>query len=370
MTHIAILGTRGIPARHGGFETFVECLAPYLAQKGHNVTVYCQNRLVSDSLSDSEWKGVHLSPIRPQFSGAAATFEFDLKSILHAARHRPDIAFVFGYNTAVLCVLLKLKKIPIVMNMDGLEWKRKKWSFPFKAWLWMNEKIGCWLADYIIADHPEIQKRLEQFAARQKITMIPYGADLISKADESLIGPWDGLKAYSYGIFIGRPEPENHVLEMVRAFSRKKRGLRLVVLGDYSREWNRYKQSVVDAASDEVIFPGAIYQPETVEALLFYSRFYCHGHSVGGTNPSLIQAMSAGCRIIAHDNLFNRGVLGGRADFFENEASLEKLFDQFSSVEKNRQQRITYGQLRSVAEINQQYENLISSITNRHTYEV
>lgn len=183
---------------------------------------------------------------------------------------------------------------------------------------------------------------------------------MIKQANENLIHQFRELKSGCYGIFIGRPEPENHVLEIVRAFSQKKRNMHLVILGDYSSLPTAYQKQVTDCASQEVLFPGAIYDLEVVNALLYYSGFYCHGHSVGGTNPSLIQAMAAGCRVIAHDNIFNRGILKDQAVYFISETELAALLDDWVPLSPER--RVEYPQLSSTREINERYLSLIHSL--------
>jgi glycosyltransferase involved in cell wall biosynthesis len=156
--------------------------------------------------------------------------------------------------------------------------------------------------------------------------MIPYGGDEITNADCSLLSPY-GIEPGKFSVIIARPEPENSFLEMVRAFSRSPRNHRLVVLGNFTPASNTFHRQVMEAASSEVIFPGAIYEAPVVQALRFYSRFYLHGHRVGGTNPSLVEAMGAGCAVIAHDNHFNRWVAGPDASYFKDESVCAALFD-------------------------------------------
>ena len=187
-----------------------------------------------------------------------------------------------------------------VINMDGVEWRRQKWGGVAKAWFWINDWAGCWLGNHLVADHPEIKKHLATRVSASKITMIPYGSDRVDAADHSLIAPY-GLTPDSYAILIARAEPENSILEVVRAWSRQPRGCKLVVLGRYFPD-HVYQRAVQAAASEEVTFPGAIYEKPVVQALRFHARFYVHGHQVGGTNPSLVEALGAGNAVLAHDN--------------------------------------------------------------------
>ncbi|WP_118185507.1 DUF1972 domain-containing protein [Paraburkholderia phosphatilytica] len=320
---VAILGTRGIPARHGGFETFAERLALYLTQRGWKVTVYCQgDPSVSRRIEDT-WAGIHRITLPVKRSGAAGTIEFDWACVRDVVRMRPGVALTLGYNTAIFCVWMRLLGVRNLINMDGLEWRRDKWRKHERAWLWANERIGCWTGEHLIADHPAIADHLATRVSRRKISTIAYGADRVDNASTEPLDRY-ALRADNYGIVIGRPEPENSILEIVRAFSQKRRGAKLVVLGDYRPNERGFHREVVESASDEVVFPGAIYDPETVKSLRFHARFYVHGHRVGGTNPSLVEALGAGSAIIAHDNRFNRWVAGAGGRYFESQAQCDR----------------------------------------------
>lgn len=326
MTKLAIMGIRGIPAKHGGFETFAEYLALYLVGRGWDVTVYCQEDGDGDEIRRDEWRGVKRVTIPVKQDGALGTIIFDWKSIRHLLKTDAKLVLTLGYNTATFCAPYRLKGIRNLINMDGIEWKRDKWRFYERGWLWFNERFGCLIGDHLVADHPEIKNHLATRVSRDKITMIPYGAPEVLEADASLL-PSIGVEPGRYAVVIARPEPENSVLDIVRAFSRKPRGYKLVMLGRYEPEQNAFHKSVLDAASEEVIFPGAIYDRAVVEALRFHARFYIHGHRVGGTNPSLVEALGAGSAVLAHDNQFNRWVAGNGACFFKDEDQCADLLE-------------------------------------------
>ena len=313
--HIRILGTRGVPAAHGGLETFAEHLAPYLVERGWRVTVYCQEDGAGPVFEDG-WRGVRRVRMPVATTGAAGTIVFDWKSTVHAAGEK-GLVLTLGYNTAVFCALYRLKRLKNVINMDGVEWRRQKWGKVAKVWFWLNDWAGCWLGNHLVADHPEIKKHLVTRVAAVKITMIPYGSDRVDSADAGLIVPYE-LEPGTYAILIARAEPENSILDVVRAWSRKPRGCKLVVLGKYEPD-HAYQRAVKEAASDEVIFPGAIYDKAVVQALRFHARFYVHGHQVGGTNPSLVEALGAGNAVLAHDNVYNRWVAGAGGAYFSDE---------------------------------------------------
>jgi glycosyltransferase involved in cell wall biosynthesis len=325
---LRILGTRGIPAGHGGFETFAERLAVHLAGRGWEVTVYCQ--VEGDRVAvEDRWRGVQRVLIPVKARGPLGTAIFDWRATLHAAR-RPGPALVLGYNTAAFCTVLRARGLPTVINMDGIEWRRAKWSMPMKAWFRLNERLACRLATRLVADNPGIADHLAARADRGKITMIPYGADAVADGDPGLVRAL-GLEPGGYAIVVARPEPENSVLEMVRAFSGRRRGAKLVVLGDFAPTRNRYHAAVMAAASDEVTFPGGLYDPGVLAALRFHARLYLHGHQVGGTNPSLVEALGAGNPVLARDNAFNRSVAGAAARYFGSEREcaegLDRLLD-------------------------------------------
>lgn len=314
---VRILGTHGVPAAYGGFETAAENVALHLRDKGWRVVVYCQVPGSGPTTTD-QWEGIDRVLIREPREGWLGTARFDLRSIRHATQHR-DACLTFGYNTAVFNILQRVKGIPNIINMDGIEWSRARWGRIRQAILWVNERIACWVGDRLIADHPVIEEYLATRARRSKLVTITYGAHEVSEADDRPVTEL-GLTPGRYLTLICRPIPENSILELVAGFSRRPRGYRLVVLGDYA-SGDPYARAVREAASDEVLFPGSIYDPVAVAALRFHSVGYLHGHTVGGTNPSLVEAMAAGNAVIAHDNAYNRWVAGDGALYFSDEAS-------------------------------------------------
>lgn len=321
---LSILGCRGIPGSHGGFETFAERLSRYLVTQGWQVSVYCED-YTGKEISEEYWNDIRLIHIPVPKSSASATILFDWKSTLHAAKEG-NLILTLGYNTAMFCALYRIKGLTNVINMDGLEWRRQKWSTPEKAWLYLNERFGCWLGNHLVADHPEIANHLATRVSRRKITMIPYGAERVGRADASLLAPY-GIAPGEYSVIIARPEPENNILEIVSAFSSRPRTSKLMVLGNFRPGSNDYHKAVIEAASEDVIFPGGIYDAATVGAIRYYAALYVHGHSVGGTNPSLVEAMGAGASVLAHNNPFNQWVAGPGAHYFSSDIDCAQAFD-------------------------------------------
>jgi glycosyltransferase involved in cell wall biosynthesis len=322
---LRILGTRGIPAAHGGFETFAEHLALHLVARGWRVTVYCQEE-GSGPVFEDVWQGVQRVRIPVASKNAVGTVLFDWQATRHAARQSkltPSVCLTLGYNTALFCARLRAAGVPNVINMDGIEWQRAKWGPMARLWLRINELAGAWIGNHLVADHPAIARHLVQIAPAQKITTIPYGADRLADVSDAPVRAL-GLTPGQYLTLVARAEPENSLLEAVQGFSQRPRGKQLVVLGAY-RDDNAYHRAVRAAASAEVQFVGAIYDKPVVQALRFHSLAYIHGHQVGGTNPSLVEALGAGNAVIAHDNRFNRWVVGEGGRFFTSAAEMDTV---------------------------------------------
>jgi len=320
--HVLILGSRGIPARHGGFETFAQDLALHLVKLGDSATVYCQESPGGSRYTDM-WEGIELVHI-PSPPGAVGTILFDFLCVLDAIR-RDGLILTLGYNTAIFSLIYRVLGRKQAMNMDGIEWKRDKYSWPEKLWLRLNEYAGAKLADHLIADHPAIRQHHLRHVSPDKITMIPYGAPPVPCSDPQLLKPY-GLSPRNYVLVIARPEPDNSILQIVRGYSRRPRGNPLVVLGAY-QESNPYHRSVMAAASDEVKFLGAIYDRSTLQSLRKHALLYVHGHRVGGTNPSLVESLAAGNAVVAHDNPFTRWVAGEHARYFRHTDDFSLILD-------------------------------------------
>lgn len=320
---VRILGTRGIPNRHGGFEACVEHLAPWLVARGWAVTVYCQEAW-GQPRRQSQWRGVTLDHIPARLDGSAGSVLFDLACARDAARH-DDVLLTMGFNTAVVFPWYLLRRRRHVVNMDGLEWQRGKWPAAVRGWFYVNSWIAGVSASRLIADHPDIAAMLAGRGLADRTAMVPYGADRLEAVVDTPLRAL-GLDTDGYVLVIARPEPENSVLPIVQAWTRRRRSVPLVVLGQYL-DTHPYHQAIRAAANDTVRFVGAIYDTATVQALRAHARLYVHGHTVGGTNPSLVEALGAGSPVLAHDNRFNRWVAGPGAQYFSDEALCAAQFD-------------------------------------------
>ncbi len=376
--HIAILGTRGLPACHGGFETFAERFALYLVEHGWKVTVYCQKEGKSP-IEEREWRGVNLVDVYVAGDTPLHTIAYDYKCVKHAVKQKFFILNL-GYNTGFLNAYFRFSGHHTTINMDGLEWKRDKWPWPVKVWFYLNEILTCKLGNELIADHPEIARHLSTRVSDSKITTIAYGADDISRnelveADNRFIDTL-GLKPNDYFVVIARPVSENSIYEIVAAFSQQERGKKLVVLGVFDFENSPYHQKIEAVASDEVVFPGAIYEQGYVAALRYYSLGYIHGHRVGGTNPSLVESLGTGSAVIAHDNAFNRWVTNDEMLYFSTidqcsnniQALIDNtlLRDELSIASKDRfKAEFTWEKV--LGEYLQHFEKLLSTSTGTAT---
>jgi glycosyltransferase involved in cell wall biosynthesis len=321
---VRILGTHGVPAAYGGFETAAQNVGLFLARRGWRVIIYCQVP-GTGPISYDTWNGIERVNIPIDVEGWMGTSKFDLVSIRHAVKHR-DLCLTFGYNTAIFNTMQRIRRIPNVINMDGIEWSRARWGLFRQSILYVNERIACFVGNHLIADHPEIEVYLRSRARSRKISMITYGADPVDEAPAAALP--DGLEPGRFLTLIARPIPENSILELVRGFSRRPRGHTLALLGEYRPDVDPYHRQVMDAASPEVAFLGPIYDPEQVAALRYHSTAYLHGHTVGGTNPSLVEAMAAGNPVIAHDNEYNRWVAQDGAMYFTTEDDVARLLDE------------------------------------------
>jgi len=358
---VRILGTHGVPASYGGFETAAENVALFLAAQGWRVIVYCQVD-GSGPIQEDTWRGLERVLIPIEVDGWLGTSKFDLLSIRHAAKF-PDLCLTFGYNTAIFNLIQRVKRIPNVINMDGIEWSRSRWGFFRQAILYTNERIACFVGNHLIADHPEIEKFLLTRAPKHKLTTITYGADPVIDAPTTVPASY-GLEPGRYMTLICRPIPENSIAELIRGFSRTRRGLKLAVFGEYTPDEDPYHRDVFDSASDEVVFVGSIYDKAEVEALRFHSAMYLHGHTVGGTNPSLVEAMAAGNPVLAHDNPYNRWVAQDGAVYFTTEDDVARHLDELLASPKRLEQMRAAGLRRYESEftwehVAGQYEQLL-----------
>jgi glycosyltransferase involved in cell wall biosynthesis len=364
---VRIMGTQGIPAKYGGFETAAENIALYLVSRGWRVIVYCQAS-GKGPITEDVWKGIErvIIPVnQPSWKG---TSMFDWLCISHALKFR-NVCLTFGYNTGIFHYRLRLAGIPHIVNMDGIEWARKRWGAIKQGILYVNERFAALFANHLIADHPDIETYLWTRAPKCRISTITYGAHPLSHASSAPIEAL-GLESGRYLIMIERTIPENSIWELVKAFSMRKRDHKLVVLGAFRPEYNPYHLKLKQDASDEVVFTGPIYDKETVQSLRFHAKAFLHGHTLGGTSPTLVESMAAGTPILSHNNHFNIWTAGEAALYFDTPEDADDKITQILADEDLRKKMRQAGLRRYNEEftwehVASQYEELIARYLDR-----
>ncbi len=311
---IAILGTRGIPARYGGFETCAEELAIRLAQKGHEVWVYCRSHLYEEKLREyRQVKLVYLPALRVRF---LETLSHTIISILYSLTRRFDIHLVFNYGNSPLLPLFILGRKKVILHTDGLEWKRSKWSKLGRAYYRLAEWVGARLPLPLISDSREIERYY--FKKYRRVSYwIPYGASPVRSEEPALLQKL-GIKPLQYFLQVTRFEPENNPLLTLEAFSELKTAMKLVLVGGVTYP-SPYSSRILEVKDPRVILPGFVYDKRLLQELLTNCYTYVHGNEVGGTNPALLEAMGAGCFVIARDVPFNREVLAEAGLYFQKD---------------------------------------------------
>lgn len=326
---VAILGTRGIPARYGGFETFAEELAVRLVEQGVEVTVYCEAEQTDQPES---CHGVKLVYIPSTACGPLTTILFDLRCLWHA-RKSFDLVYMLGYGAAPFCLIPRLYGTQVWLNVDGIEWARAKWSGLAKAYFKMMEWFSCWVPHRVIADAEGIKTHLEaRHRLRVPCSVIPYGAPLVTDPpDVNLLSEFD-LLADGYHLVVARLEPENNIKEIIEGFVANGNDSPLIIVGNYNLD-TPYTKQILSLSNDKVHFVGGVYDKQKLQALRYYSTAYFHGHSVGGTNPSLLEALGCGNIVIAHDNVYNREVCGAGGFYFSSPHEIPGLMAEVSALE-------------------------------------
>lgn len=323
---IAILGTRGIPARYGGFETFAEQLSIRLVARGYDVTVFCE----SSTEAPPVHQGVHLRHISTFPLGPASTLLYDLSSLWNA-RKDFDVVYMLGYGSALFCWIPKLWGTKLWINMDGLEWKRTKWNGFARRYLHLMERLATHVADRLIADARAIRDDLrERYALQIPCDVIPYGCEAIDHipATEALIKRHIFPKKYY--IAVCRFEPENHIREIIEGFIASGTECDLVLVGDHQSS-SPYVLKLKQKQHRKIKFIGSVYEVDELQALRYHCRAYIHGHSVGGTNPSLLEAMGCSNLVVAHNNIFNREVLQDSGLYFLTPSDICKAIRSIDS---------------------------------------
>lgn len=356
---IAILGTRGIPASYGGFETFAEELSRRLVERGHRVTVYCRER------SPSPYLGVdlaYLPTIRHKyFDTIAHTF----LATIHLLGHQQDVALYCNAANAIFTWMPRVLGIPVALNVDGLERKRKKWNAAARTWYRISEWFATFCPTAVVSDAQNIA---EYYQARyaKPTTFIAYGAEL-GKVQSTDVLAKLGLEPGEYFLYVSRLEPENNALMVRKAFERLATTKKLAIIGDapYADE---YIRRVRDTKDPRIVMPGAIYGTGYRE-LQSHCFAYVHATEVGGTHPALIEAMGRGALTLYFDTVENEEVAGGAAlPFTGNLTETMAKVLAMSAVEQNQWRAKATERVRerySWDAVTSQYETLLARLCQR-----
>ncbi|MEM6894850.1 MAG: DUF1972 domain-containing protein [Bacteroidota bacterium] len=332
MLKIAILGTRGVPNHYGGFEQFAEFFSVFAQKEGHEVYVYNSH---NHPFQESTFHGVKiLHKYDPEYIlGTFGQFIYDFNCILDSRKRKFDVILQLGYTSSSIWGWMLPKKSVIISNMDGLEWKRSKYSRPVQKFLKVAERLAVKTSDFLVSDSIGIQDYLlKEYKASSEF--IAYGAEVFSNPNQEVLKAYN-VKPYQYNMLIARMEPENNIEVILDGVELSDSEERFLVIGNYnSTKFGKYvKQKFSN--SKKIEFLGGVYNLEHLNNLRYYSKIYFHGHSVGGTNPSLLEAMASNTLIVAHDNPFNKSILQKNAFYFQNSTDVK---EHLESLDKSNYQ--------------------------------
>jgi glycosyltransferase involved in cell wall biosynthesis len=336
---IAMVGTRGVPAHYGGFETAVEEVGQRLVARGHDVIVYCRGERIHE-----EYLGMRLVHLPALTFKATETLSHTALTTLHLLRYPADVVLVFNAANALM---LPVIRIPTALHVDGLEWRRAKWGPVGRRYYLLSERLGVRWADELIADARGIQAYYRDTYGSDS-RFIPYGAPILDDPSDDKLADL-GLAPGAFHLVVARMEPENNVELMVRGYVASRARLPLVVVGSapYAADYVRRIQQL--GTDPRVRLVGSVWDQKLLNQLYRHCASYLHGHSVGGTNPSLLRAMGAGAPVSAVDVSFNREVLGDAGSFFFDAADVSDLIHAVESDPHGARARGCRGRERAAA---------------------
>lgn len=330
---IGIIGSRGIPNYYGGFEECAQQLSVRLVKMGHSVTVYNSHR---HPYEHKEFEGVEIvHKYDPEHRmGTAGQFIYDFNCMLNARFRRFDIILLLGYTSSSIWQRLLPKSASVLCNMDGLEWKRAKYSSQVKQFLRRAEAWAARQSHLLIADSEAIEKYLRERFNRE-VVYIPYGAHKFKSPRPELLETYN-LQPGDYNLIVARLEPENNIEIILKGVQKSTSEKVMLVVGNHE---TKYGEKLKTQFKDSRIrFLKGTFNKEKINNLRYHAHLYFHGHSAGGTNPSLLEAMACQCIIVAHRNPFNLEVLGAEGNYFIDEVDVKNALDELerNSVQKDR----------------------------------
>ncbi|MDE5678609.1 DUF1972 domain-containing protein [Phocaeicola sp.] len=333
---IAFISTRGIPNNYGGFEQFAEYISVGLAKRGHEVTVYSPH---FHPYKEKFYNGVRIKHIySPEtwMGSSVGSFFYDFFSLRDALkREKFDIIYEAGYTSIVPAYIWfdvkNIKRPVFTTNMDGLEYKRTKFNKWVQKFLFWEERTAVRYSHYLIADNMGIYDYYKEKYGKES-KFLAYGADIHDDHDPELLKEF-GLEPDNFYLLVARLEPENNIVMAIDGYLASEENGRkpLVIVGKTNTSHG--KELVARYATEKSVrFVGGIYDFKKLDSMRKFSYAYFHGHSVGGTNPSLLEAMASGCFILANDNLFNRAVLKDNAEYYGTSAEVAELLNTMASL--------------------------------------
>ncbi len=315
---IAILGTRGVPASYGGFETFAEQLSTRLVARGNEVTVYCRSHYVSPR--QLEYRGVKLQVLPTLRSKYFDTVVHTFISALHAATRGFDVALICNAANAPFAPILRVAGMPVAINVDGLEHKRRKWNWLGRSYYLIAERLATWIPNEVVTDARVIQDYYMTHYGRRS-TMIVYGADVERRPDRAAVRQW-GVEPNRYVLYVSRLEPENNAHLVIDAFKQVRTSHKLLIVGDAPYAHDYIKDLRARALEDpRIIFTGFVFG-EAYRALQQNAYCYVHATEVGGTHPALIEAMGYGNCVLTLSTPENVEVIDDAGIHYSSEADL------------------------------------------------
>lgn len=333
---IAFISTRGIPNNYGGFEQFAEYISVGLAKRGHEVVVYSPH---FHPYKEDTYKGVRIKHIyspEPWMGSSVGSFFYDFASLKDALKKEKfDIIYEAGYTSIVPAYIwfdVRKIKYPIfTTNMDGLEYKRTKFNKWVQKFIFWEEKMTVKHSHYLIADNMGIHDYYKEKYGKES-KFLAYGADIHDNYNEEFLKEFE-LEIDNYYLLVARLEPENNIIMAIEGYlASKEKGKRpLVIVGKTNTPHG--KELVAKYGNEKSIrFVGGIYDFDKLNSIRHFSYAYFHGHSVGGTNPSLLEAMASDCFILANDNIFNKAVLGENALYYLDHNAVTELLNNIESL--------------------------------------
>lgn len=306
---IAILGLRGLPSTYSGYEAFLSELAPRLAQRGHEITVYCRSSLFKEQ--PPEWNGVKLKYMGSVEHKVASTLSHSAVCMMDAARGAYDLIFVVNAANGMFGIISRLAGKPAVLNVDGMEWLRPKWNALARFIFKNSARLGCLFYDEVVTDAEEMH-RLYARDFGIDTTYIAYGANIDVSTEPQVLGQY-GLEVGNYYLIASRLVPDNNADAIVEAFVKSGSTKILAIAGGANYRGNTVEQAFMErlkaASNDRVKFLGHVGSSDHVKELHCNCFAYVHGHQFGGINPSLLKALGYGNCIMALDTPFNSEVL-------------------------------------------------------------